>query len=78
MKSNMEGITEKQQFVLDYLKDVDDYVSPTTIGKLYGKRFLNRDDCHSSTGSPILKKLVTLGLVDRNYRGWYKLKISAK
>jgi hypothetical protein len=73
-------LTEKQKFVIDYLKSIynSDYelngawVSPTLVGKIYGIKFLNKLNCHSSTGSPILKKLTELGFVDRNENGWYR------
>jgi len=69
-------ITYKQKFVIDFLKDIynseNQWASPTLVGKAYGIKFLNRKDCHSSTGSPILKKLTKLGFVERNEKGWYR------
>lgn len=76
-KNNTCKLTDKQKFVIDFMSHIylteNQWVSPTLIGRLYGIRFLNRDDCYSSTGSPILKKLVDLGLVERNKKGWYRL-----
>lgn len=73
-------LTNKQKFVIDFLRDEynsdfkinDGWVSPTTVGHSYGIKFLNKDTCHSSTGSPILKKLVVLGYVERSRKGWYR------
>jgi len=77
----MEKLTNKQQFVVDYLKEKctlpinSGWVSPTEVGRIYGIKFLNSFTKHSSTGSPILKKLVKLGYVERNNKGWYKYKM---
>lgn len=69
-------LSDKQKFVIDFLKYIyeteNKWVSPTLVGKVYGIEFLNRDDCHSATGSPILKKLTELGFVERNNKGWYR------
>ncbi len=74
------ALSDKQKFVIDYLKSIYDtdlningaWTSPTLIGKVYGIKFLNKENCHSSTGSPILKKLTELGFVERNKNGWYR------
>jgi len=74
------SLSDKQKFVIDYLKSIYDtdleingaWVSPTLVGLVYGIKFLGKDNCHSSTGSPILKKLVELGYVERNEKGWYR------
>ena len=73
-------LSYKQRFVIDYLKSIYDtdfningaWASPTLVGKVYGIKFLNKDNCHSSTGSPILKKLAELGFVERDKNGWYR------
>ena len=74
------SLSDKQKFVIDYLKGIYDtdlgingaWASPTLVGLVYGIKFLGKDNCHSSTGSPILKKLVKLGYVERNEKGWYR------
>lgn len=69
-------LSDKQKFVIDFLKDIynteNQWASPTLVGRAYGIRFLNRQDCHSATGSPILKKLTELGFTERNEKGWYR------
>lgn len=68
-------LTNRQKWCLNYLEKIsNDFISPTQVGKAYGEEVLKRNNCHSSTGSPILKSLVTLDLVERNAKGWYKLK----
>ena len=67
----MKLLTEfRMIFILDLF---DDYISPSELGRLYGQKYLGRDNCHSSTASPICKRLVAKGLVSRNNKGWYKL-----
>lgn len=62
--------------MLDFLRSEDsgDFVSPTRIGEAYGdfKKGWGNHDYHSSIASPIMKNLVALGLVERNYRGHYR------
>jgi hypothetical protein len=62
----MEKLTQRQDAVIEYLKDKLWYVSPTEIGNLFGG--------HSSIGSPICKSLVKIGRLERNKKGWYKLR----
>jgi len=61
------------KFILKYLKGKD-FTSPTEIGIAWG---LFRTDLlgnyHSGWASPICLKLVELGLLIRNNKGWYKL-----
>lgn len=66
-------MTRKQKVILDILKRTPDrFVSPTSVGCEYGRIELGRSDCHSSTASPTLMKLVAIGLAERNKNGWYK------
>lgn len=67
-------LTPRQRWVLDYLKkDCNGaFISPSNIGSMYGKLVLNKSGLHSSTGSPICKELVELGLVERNSKGHYR------
>lgn len=62
-------INKRQGEVLKYLSGKD-FTSPTEIGGLF--------DGHSATGSPICKRLVKLGFLERNKRGHYKLTELAK
>jgi len=61
-------MTTNEQCVLDYLAKQDGWTSPTDIcmGLHWG--------CQSSPASRICKKLVSMGLVERHRRGWYRLK----
>lgn len=71
------GLTNRQVWALDYLENYkDEFISPTQLGRAYGIANLNRNDCHSSTGSPILKSLELINKVERDKKGWYKLKTS--
>lgn len=61
----MRKLTDRQQKAFDYLRTVKPlFISPTEIGHLFGG--------HSSIGSPICKKLVSMGLAERNSKGWYR------
>lgn len=64
-------LTDKQQFVLSYLKKQNDFISPGIIGGEIWNEF-KIGSGHSSTGSPICKALVNLGLAERNKKGHYK------
>ena len=60
-------MTSNEQNVLFYFEDhPDKYISPTEIGEEVGGE--NR---HSSWGSPKCLKLVKLGFLERNEKGWY-------
>lgn len=68
-------LTNRQLWAINYLENYkDEFISPTQLGKAYGIANLNRNDCHSTTGSPILKSLELVDKVERNEKGWYKLK----
>lgn len=72
----MMELSTNEQNVLDYLKRwPNDFISPTQIGHVVGGRgkWAYR---HSSWASPICKRLVKKGLVERSNEGWYKVKLS--
>lgn len=54
-------------FILKYLRGKE-WTSPTEIGKAY------RKGLHSAWASPRCRKLVEKGLLERNAKGWYKLR----
>jgi len=63
-------MSEHQKFILDYLSKVtwsNGWVSPSSIGRKW------KEGCHSSWASPKCKKLVTLGFVERDKGGWYRI-----
>jgi hypothetical protein len=80
MNNTQKPLNERHKYILGYMQTVYEseletnggWCSPTLIGKVYGVKFLNRSDCHSSTGSPILKYLCKMGIVERNSKGWYR------
>ena len=75
----IRSLSSRQKWVYIYLKNFckkGDWISPTQVGKEYGKAVLGRDDCHSATGSPILKELLLLGLVERHKKGHYRLSLN--
>lgn len=61
---------EKIKKAIDYMNEVyisqgRDWISPTEIGHQFGG--------HSAVGSPICKKAVELGWMERNEKGHYRL-----
>ena len=72
----IRSLSSRQKWVYNYLKNFcnrEEWITPTRVGYEYGKGVLGRNNCHSATGSPILKKLLSLGLVERNKKGHYRL-----
>jgi exoribonuclease II len=65
--------TISQQWVLDYLKDKD-FTSPSVIGIAHAREFGLGMDHHSAWASPICKRLVERGLLERNNKGHYRLR----
>ena len=63
---------KSEEAVLDYLKKQEGYVSPTSIGRVVGGYTSRGLPRHSSWASPICKRLVNRGLVQRNEKGWYQ------
>ena len=59
-------LTENEQRVLEYLKGKD-FISPTQIASA-----LTLQDYNSAWASPICKRLINKGLLQRNDRGWYR------
>ena len=60
-------LARMQQSVVDYLRGKD-WTSPSEIGReVWGPGH------HSSTGSPRCKRLVEMGVLERNERGHYRL-----
>jgi DNA-binding IclR family transcriptional regulator len=65
------NLSKNEKIVLDYLRKIDKFESPTTIGMMA----LNKGyGTASSTVSPICKRLVEKGLVERDNHGWYRAK----
>lgn len=50
-----------------------EWVSPTAVGEQVGRLAGLGDWKHSSYGSPICKKLVEVGVAERNNAGHYRL-----
>jgi hypothetical protein len=67
----INDLTVKQKFVYDLLIRSGGFVSPGNVGGAISVKF-NTGSGHSSTGSPICKRLVKYGLAERNKDGHYK------
>ena len=71
-------LSETQKWILDLLEEKD-FTSPSVIGNQYGyykhgKMFYTKSGYHSAWASPRCKKLVDMGLLERNEKGHYRLK----
>jgi len=63
----MKILTSRQKDVLNYLKGKD-WTSPTDIGgAVWGEGH------HSSSASPVCKRLVGVGALERNEKGHYRI-----
>jgi hypothetical protein len=61
-------VTDRQRAVLAYLTGKD-WTSPTDIGRnVWGWPH------HSATASPVCKRMVAIGLLERNSKGLYRRK----
>ena len=61
------SMDEKIEIAKKYMKGQKRrYVSPTTIGSII-------NGGHSSVGSPVCKRMVELGIAERNEKGHYRL-----
>lgn len=67
------SLTKNQKAIFIYLAKKRDFVSPTEIAWDIGGTSKNGIERNSSWASPICKKLVEIGLVERNEKGWYRL-----
>lgn len=68
-------LSENEENILRYLKSHVDYISPTQIGHDVGGKVIGYYGPyfrHSAWASPICKRLVKKGLVERSEKGWYK------
>lgn len=68
----MHALTPNQQQVLAYLRHRRCWTSPTEIGRNVGGYGSTGRIRHSSWASPICKRLVELGLVERSAKGHYR------
>lgn len=68
----MVKLTESQRLALKYLESkYPNFVSPTEVGREVGL-LLGKADRHSSFGSLLCKKLVSVGLAIKNDKGHYR------
>ena len=68
----MSGLSNNETKVMKYLEGMDDFVSPTEIGNSAGGRNRAGQLRHSSWASPVCKRLVLKGLLERSGHGWYR------
>lgn len=67
----MTQLTQSQHLALKYLEDkCPAFVSPTEVGREVGSQ-LGKEGRHSSFGSPLCQKLVSLGFAVKNDAGHY-------
>lgn len=64
-------LTENEKAMLAYLDGQKEFVSPTKIGLAFGHTSGGQQR-HSSWASPICKRLVEKGYLERSPRGWYR------
>lgn len=63
----MSALTERQKQVIKFL-DGKDWTAPTVIGRsVWGEGH------HSASSSPVCKRLVELGVLQRNDAGHYRI-----
>lgn len=67
-------LTENEEKIIKYLTGKRFFTSPTVIGRMVGGRSKRGFIRHSAWASPICKCLVEKGLLERNEKGWYKVK----
>ena len=67
--SEGEGMKEQYEWIINYLKENAGWVSPTKIGREYGKTIGKY--YHSSWASPKCLKLIKMNLIIRNEDGHY-------
>lgn len=65
-------LTKNEQKVMAYLKGMDTFVSPTEIARGVGGKSASGLPRHSAWSSPICKRLVEKGLLERSNDGWYR------
>ena len=66
-------MVESEQKILEFLRERNEFVSPTEIGLEIGGITKSGLIRHSNWSSPICKRLVIKGLLERSKNGWYRL-----
>ena len=67
-----DALSDNEAKVMRYLGGMDDFVSPTEIGNSAGGRTRAGQLRHSSWASPVCKRLVLKGFLERSDSGWYR------
>jgi len=73
----VDMITVKMTKILNYLKEKDDWASPTDIAMAIGGYTASGLMRHSSWASPTCLSLVRQGILERNDKGHYRVKKNA-
>ena len=74
-KPTAEQLTEKEIWILNFLKTYPSvFLSPSYIGSQYGLS-IGKLGFHSASASPTLLRLTKIGLIERNSKGHYKIKL---
>jgi hypothetical protein len=71
-KTTNHNLTEKQDWMFNYVCSFDDYVSPTKVGRNWGVAFGKNHICGSQQSYKTLSSLVQKGLLVKNAKGKYK------
>ena len=69
-------MTGKMRDIIEFLKGRTEFTSPAEIGQFFGRA--SGRNLHSAWASPACLRLVKSGILERNSRGWYRIKEAAE
>lgn len=75
MEVEIKELSFNEQWVLAYLQGETRFISPTAMGRDHAiQTGSSSPNHHSAWASPICKKLLNKGLLERNAKGHYRIK----
>lgn len=75
LKEIEDSLTDKQKWMLVYcFERINEFVSPTSVGRAYGKEVKNKQGWGSQHASKSLTQMVAMGLLEKNEAGHYKIR----